>query len=189
MNLVLRILIFSIMIMMLSQCHRKGMPQAPDAPVLPEEPDSIVQIDTFIIDSVIVDIEPQEPDTILFYKRSGCFGNCPVFDLLLLDDSTLVYHGIRHVEHQGIFKRLANQNEFQTVASLSKDYRLDQLAIRYPQKLEEWIPDLPSTTTIYKTSQSQGIIYHNHSGPNNLIQFEKRIEAWIQSINWNGLDK
>lgn len=134
------------------------------------------------LEEVILEPPPPQPDTLLYYKQSGCFGRCPVFDVLIWNDGQVHYQGKRHVKNTGKYTIQLTEKELEEVSLWLPNYKLQDLDSSYPPEQEDWIPDLPSSTTIWKNGPQGGTIFHNHSAPSNYLQFEKVVRSWVDHL-------
>lgn len=165
-------------------CHRKAIPTDSREPRVTADT-MVSSADTSFLADTASDITlPQPPDTLLFFKRSGCFGKCPAYDLAIWTDGTAHYNGRAYTDLQGQWVSKLDSLDLQKVNKWIVTHYLDQLAPSYPTDPEEWIADLPSTTLIWKMKGKSGMIFHNHSAPQHYRNLEKRIDLWIEEQEW-----
>ena len=121
-------------------------------------------------------------DTLLFYRRSACFGFCPTFDFTIYQNGIVKYDGIQHVENLGTAFRLATDSWWNVVKSELRKFDFYKLAPVYPVEKELYIPDLPNTIITLKETGSRKTVIDNHHAPKELKDFEIFIEAHFKQL-------
>lgn len=162
-------------------CSRKNTPPKEEKGVQQAEEHSATALDT-------IDIPvPSPPDTVIWYSRSGCFGKCPVYSFLLLDNSQAIYSGRAYVPEIGTFLLELPDSSYNHFSSLIENARLEQYASDYPKAEAEWVVDLPTTTIVHFTDdQGKRVIRINHSPPDRLKAFVQELNDLIEAIDWMG---
>lgn len=166
-------------------CHRKALPKIDENVISETEEiqDTTGQAsnpsDT---DMIILPL----PDTIIWYSRSGCFGQCPVYSFLLLTDTTAVYNGRKYVDQVGNFTLDLTDSTFLEFSQFIETFEYMEYAENHPENEEEWIVDLPTSTMIFKGQDGEKkIIRINHSPPEKLKAFETELRQYIHALNWS----
>ncbi|MDX1684319.1 MAG: DUF6438 domain-containing protein [Saprospiraceae bacterium] len=139
--------------------------------------------DTLIVDSLIENT--QQPDTVIFYSRSGCFGHCPVYSFLLKDNREIKYSGRAHVSQIDTFTRTISQEDLTAWIDFLDNASLDQYEGQYPPNEQEWVVDLPTSNIIWEDDSGfRKIIRINHSPPEALRTFENNLRQRIDNLDW-----
>ena len=175
----------ALLLISLLACQRKAVPSNQvqlngdvDTLIAPRDTGDTVDM---IVDTIL---PPPPPDTLLFFKRSSCFGKCPAYDLSVWTDGTAHYNGRAYTDLPGQWTCTLDSMGLNEVSQWIAANNLSQMSPSYPSDPEEWIPDLPSTTLIWKMNGISGMIFHNHSAPESYRQFEKKIDLWIEDRPW-----
>ena len=161
-----------------SSCNRKSTHKnkKPTEPELPSALPVFKQVfnpeDTLLLNT----------DTLLFYRRSACFGFCPTFDFTIYQNGIVKYDGIQHVDHLGTAYRLATDSWWVSVKSELRKFDFYKLAPVYPIEPELYIPDLPHTIITLKETGTRKSVIDNHHAPKELKDFEIFIEAHFQEL-------
>lgn len=121
-------------------------------------------------------------DTLLFYRRSACFGFCPTFEFTIYQNGIVKYDGIQHVENLGTAYRLASDAWWNLVKAELGKFNFYKLAPVYPIEKELYIPDLPNTIITLKEMGMRKSVIDNHHAPKELKDFEIFIEAHFQEL-------
>ena len=121
-------------------------------------------------------------DTLLFLKRSPCFGFCSAYDYTLFTNGIVRYMGYAHVDPIGEHYALLQESVWDTIIQEAHKITFFKLANRYPEIEENFIPDLPSTFIMLKDAGERKMIRDNHSPPKELKQLEVYIDAKLRSL-------
>ena len=138
-----------------------------------------IDMNTHILDTIAEIPVEALPDTTLFFKRSGCYGECPVYSYLILENGHSYYTGVRHVDKLGKYQAILSDIALTSVDELAQGEQLWEKDAMYPSDINMWIMDLPTSTIILKKDGKRKIIAINHSAPEALMRFEKSLEAFI----------
>jgi hypothetical protein len=123
-------------------------------------------------------------DTLLFFKKTACFGRCPTYDVLVKTNGDVLYNGISNVEREGLHKAKLEVRQIAGLlkaASASDFYSLED---RYPVDDAMFIPDLPNTITYLKQGDLAKKVYNNNEAPEKLIELEKNLEELFNSLEY-----
>ncbi|NQX92841.1 MAG: hypothetical protein HRT74_12085 [Flavobacteriales bacterium] len=120
--------------------------------------------------------EPVLPDTLVFYKRTACFGQCPTFEFTVLKDGKCLYHGRNFVDRIGKYKGQVEMEDLTPIFDQAQAMGYDTLQSVYDNR---FVTDLPAkiTTIMGKT------VMNRYQGPN-LTPLYDRIDLLIEDIEW-----
>ncbi len=173
----------SLIALLFIACNRRigtsAYPQPPaivDATKL-EEADAAVQQEQMIRDSLA------QPYLVIMLKRTGCYGNCPVFEAKVFSDGQVTYDGIRHVELISLFESSVDSTWIQRVFERAKEINYFDLDEAYPSGGEP-IPDLPTTITYLRLGEKEKTIRNNFDPPKALVDFEQWLERELKKLDW-----
>ncbi len=125
-----------------------------------------------------------EPTTVVvFMKRTGCYGTCPVYQFQLQANGLATYQGKANVELEGKYTTQLSQQQVLELQLLAYDHNYFSLAKQYPTD-GSFLADLPNTETMVLFRGRQRQVVNNHNAPRALVDFEKRLEAVIASLDW-----
>jgi hypothetical protein len=123
-------------------------------------------------------------DTLVFMERSPCFGNCPVYSVLILDNGQGTYHGKKFVEKQGVFTFKLQKEELLQIHNMANEIDIFSLKDKYDRP----ITDIPSTVIIYKENGLRKEILDRVDAPAELKRFEKLIDILIADKDWQPVE-
>ena len=113
-----------------------------------------------------------------------CLGSCPVYRVTLNRDGTARYEGDAFVSRLGVHAGTVAPDAFDRLAHCAVDRGFFALAERYMAT----VTDLPAAVT---TLRAGGITkrVHNYGGvgPRWLRNFERDVDAVVESIEWTPL--
>ena len=103
-----------------------------------------------------------------------CFGNCPVYSLVLNDaENSLVYDGKKFTNLIGEYQVTLNEEEVAAIKMQLTELRFAELQDRYDGPVD----DLPATTTTVDWGKGGKTVVNRMNGPQELRNFEQVIEA------------
>jgi NAD-dependent dihydropyrimidine dehydrogenase PreA subunit len=147
-------------------------------------------IDTAVSSSQWTGKEPPMPfsadlgSPVITLERGACFGMCPVYNLYLYEDGTVIYVGVRHVDALGV---RSTQIEPSAVEWLVTRMNLEG----YPEWDEEYtmmiVTDQTTVVTSLNTEDVQHQITRYDGDPNapvGLVRIENAIDAAVNISQW-----
>lgn len=118
----------------------------------------------------------QEQIESISLSRSGCYGKCPVYNVTLNRDGSVMYKGDMFVEHIGSYN-VGVEFDFQTLENLVKTADFFNLEDRY---IED-VADIPVCGVTVKTTLKSKSIIENGIGPRELKTLQKEIDKIISN--------
>ena len=109
-------------------------------------------------------------------SRSGCYGKCPVYQITLNRDGSVLYKGDMFVEHIGSYN-VDVEFDFQKFEDLVKTSDFFNLEDKYIEN----VADVPSCGITVKTGSRIKSVVDNGIGPEELRVFQKEIDKVISS--------
>ncbi|MGB0423791.1 MAG: DUF6438 domain-containing protein [Flavobacteriales bacterium] len=128
-----------------------------------------------------VAIEPVEElvsatDTVLFYRRTACFGMCPSFDFVVQRSGNTFYEGRNFVDLIGSYQGTTSQESIIQIIAKANEMRYDTLQTKYDNRL---VSDLPSV----QTEINGKLVINRYQGPN-LNELYTELDSMIARIDW-----
>ena len=130
----------------------------------------------------------KEVYTMLMYKKTPCYGKCPVYEVKISNDGKATYEGKMNVEKMGSFVGKVSGDGLKTLRDKLEMSGIYDFANAYPTDGKQ-ISDLPTTIIEYRVGDMIKSIRDKHDAPAKLKDLEKWIEAYIESIEWTRLPK
>ncbi len=129
-------------------------------------------------------IPSAKADTLVYMERTACFGDCPIYSVLILSNGKTTYHGKRFVEKTGTYTLQLTENDRQQIIQTANDIHIFDLNNKYDKP----ITDLPSTLIIYKYNNKRKQIIDRIDAPESLKRFEKLIDKLIENKEWTAVE-
>jgi len=109
-------------------------------------------------------------DPLIYYAKTRCLGKCPVFDLTIYNNGSIVYNGIENVVKKGIMKSSISSQKL----TVLKDSLINlKLSVKEPNnKLKR---DIPSTIIKYNGSTYK--FQHGNQFKNIINELNKIIDS------------
>ncbi|TVR78872.1 MAG: hypothetical protein EA412_07760 [Chitinophagaceae bacterium] len=131
-----------------------------------------------------VDNNLEEVEYLIKYEKTPCFGDCPVFSLLVDSNGDIFYHAKRNLDKTGEFTASLTFEELELLKELIKNSEFEEMAKRYPKDRE--IPaDLPaSAITFFTEKEEKRILNYGYGAPSGLLRLEEFLERIRVSKSW-----
>ena len=126
----------------------------------------------------------EEPKEIAVFRKTGCFGTCPIYRVYFYEDGQAVYRGQMNVEKEGTHFGLFNKRKMRQIIRKADRNRFFLWPDVFPVEEKEFLPDLSNTITTIRKGDMEKTITHNHSGPEELKDIENAFLELIDSIEW-----
>ncbi len=124
------------------------------------------------------------PDTVVYYKKTPCYGSCQAFEVTIYDNGNVFFDGQRNCSLDGLHKCQLTSDALSYVDQMLRSYEIFALARRYPDNTEYWIPDLQSSLLIAKQDEARKVIDRNHSAPDSYLKFEDELYHLVVNQNY-----
>jgi hypothetical protein len=110
----------------------------------------------------------------LFITRTGCFGQCPVYELSVNAEGLVRYQGHLNVPNVGRYQKQLSQEQVQSLVLTLKEADFFALDAEY----DEGVTDLPTVITeAVLDGQRHKLV--NRTGPKSIDQLQDRLDAII----------
>lgn len=149
-------------------CRSKDQVVA-EVPPAPPKPDSVV---------VVKPEPPAAPDTVIYYQRTMCFGTCPAFTFIALDNGQCLYTGQNYVDLIGSYKGRYSAKALDDVYAAAEAVGYDTLQAKYDNPM---VTDLPSVITEINGKR----VINRYRGPN-LKRLYSALDSLVSGVNWQG---
>jgi hypothetical protein len=118
-------------------------------------------------------------------ERWGCYGECPVYEITISGNGTVVYRGYRYVMLEGEQVDLISQ---QLVEDLLEDFEeIDFYSL--PDYTSSPATDMPKTSLSLSIAGNAKTLRHNYgdrNAPKELSALERKIDVVVNSRRWIG---
>jgi len=128
-------------------------------------------------------------DTLLYFKRSPCFGQCSAYEFTVFTNGVVGYNGYANTESLGEHIGLLSESSWNEIISQARTINFFQFSNKYPEKQEDFVADLPNTFIMIKEGTERKKIMDNHSPPKELKLFEVKIDGILKSLSLKKLIK
>ena len=119
-------------------------------------------------------------DLVVQYSRGACYGTCPVFDVYVLEDGTLLYRGRSFAPREGRYTGQLSPAEMRMLNSVLDLVRNSP----FEEDLAPAAVDMPS----YKIGYYQGKKWQEHEGngevPYHFGDIEDMVLSWVDENRW-----
>lgn len=112
-------------------------------------------------------------------SRSNCFGKCPVFEASIYESGHVIYEGKKFVPYIGTYTFYISEDNLKQLKQKAIEINYFHLQTKYDN---ENVTDLPDCTTSVQLDGVRMKIKNRYQGPVGLEEFEKMIDAIINSV-------
>ena len=159
-----------------TSCSKKGTGKAltdeevVDQDTVPEYPDEVAA--------------RMQADTLMFFRKTACFGRCPTYDVLVKTNGEVLYKGINNVEKEGLHKAKLEVRQIAGLLKAASACNYYSLEDRYPVDEAMFIPDLPNTIIYFKQGDLAKEVFINNDAPEEVTELQKYLEDLFASLEY-----
>ncbi|MBK6266865.1 hypothetical protein JKA74_17610 [Marivirga sp. S37H4] len=117
----------------------------------------------------------QDNELLFSMSSSSCMGPCPVYEIALYADSTLVFKGEENTKLQGLNQKKLSAGEFDAFMGLIKMVKWNELNPRYVSDMS----DLPSQEYYYNFEGNNIAVYKYGLEPKSLAELNRAILPFV----------
>ncbi len=117
----------------------------------------------------------QDRELLFSMNSSPCMGTCPVYDIRLYADSTLVFEGKQNTELEGVNQKKLSASEFDAFIGLVNMVSWNELNPRYVSDMS----DLPSQEFYYNFEGNGIAVYKYGLEPKSLMELSRAILPFV----------
>jgi hypothetical protein len=119
-----------------------------------------------------------EPQLLASIQRTACYGRCPMYKAVFLDNGEVEYVGKRFVDKVGTYSGLISAEKTQEIKDMAKEYEFFKLDSLYPTP----ISDFPSCFTEVRLDGVSKKVVNRRNPPENLKSFERYLDGILKSV-------
>lgn len=116
------------------------------------------------------------------FRKTPCFGKCPVYEVKFFTDNTATWHGKMNVERMGWYEVELGEETIKAIRDKAHEVGFFDFHYEYPIKHK--VADLPSTITYLRIGDVEKTVKNTHEGPEKLAELEAYIEDIINKLDW-----
>lgn len=121
--------------------------------------------------------------TVVNLKRTGCMGACPVYQLTIYGDGTVIYDGYAYVEVTGMQITYIPRSKVNELIQRINKANFFALEHRYASA----VTDLPTITILVRLGLRTKTVVRYGNGPAALICLESKIDEVANVDQWIGV--
>lgn len=133
-------------------------------------------------ESRAIETKVSKTDFLLQYKKTPCYGRCPVYDFELFEDQTCKINGKLFYKFEGEKNGRLSDEKFEYIKGLMTELNFYELQSVYDDTL------LMDATTYYLSMNIGNTfkqVKFRVGVPEKVKLFVEKLEALIEEINWN----
>lgn len=115
------------------------------------------------------------PQAIFALETTPCYGTCPAYNVVVFDNDSLTYEGIRHVAKEG---KVSKQLPIGTVNQLVGKFR-EANFFKFENQYTSNVSDFPTTYISFTDSGITKKIKDYYKAPESLKQLEKLLSDLV----------
>lgn len=121
------------------------------------------------------------------FRRTGCFGQCPIYRVSFYANGVAKYKGEAHVDYTGDYVGTYDRDRLQEILDFAEKNGFFEMEDSYPVDDRYYIPDMSNTITMLSADQQTKTINHNNYGPDELKEIENKLQRLVYSIVWQDI--
>jgi hypothetical protein len=122
-------------------------------------------------------------NVVMTLYRSRCFGICPVYNVTIYGNGTVVYEGIANVNSTGM--RVSTISEYLVRQLLSEFKNINYFSLNDTEISSHVVYDAPLFTTSLSINGKTNMIHHYETAdPQTLTALENTIDDIVNSNQW-----
>ncbi len=122
------------------------------------------------------------------FRRTACFGQCPVFTVTFFANGTAMYKGDMHVDKLGRHIAGYPTDRLQEIIDFAEENGFFEMADTYPEDKRFVIADASHTITQLRSGEKTHRINRNSLGPDELREIENKLQELVESLVLAGID-
>ena len=123
-----------------------------------------------------------KPYQVVGYRKTACFGKCPVFEVKFFSDNKATWSGKMHVERMGDYVAKLGESTIKDIKNKANEVGYLEFYNQYP--IEHKVADLPTTITYLRIGDMEKSVKNTHEGPEKLAEYEAYLEGIINGLDW-----
>jgi len=112
-------------------------------------------------------------DTMMVFKKGGCFGRCPIYTMTIFENGQAEYNGSRFTDRLGVHTKQLDRTVVSNLKKTCQDANLSQ----FPDKYDVRIPDLASSTLVFHEGKKKKSIFWKDQADDTVKAIGKTLEA------------
>lgn len=129
--------------------------------------------------------EKSGPTAVFTLRKTPCYGDCPVFRLVVLSDGTVQYSGIRNVELLGEYQSQLTPGWVDRLQRKVITQGIFSWSDTYPEDTKMFIADASNTITTFVWNGREKTITNNYDAPPALVELEKELTELVGELKWS----
>jgi hypothetical protein len=120
---------------------------------------------------------------VIILKRSECFGICPIYNLTIYGNGTVMYEGTTNVNITGVQRSNITENKVRQLISEFK--KIDYFSLNETEIAGRVVYDAPLfTTSLTLNGKTKTIKHYETAEPKKLTELENKIDEIVNSSQW-----
>jgi hypothetical protein len=119
-------------------------------------------------------------DAYIYYERTACFGNCPIFSFTLEHNGEATYVGNRFVQNIGTFSHTFSEEEVKNIFSQFEKGNWESFAEHYPTNYS----DLPGKILGFYYKKNNKKVRMDGDHPAVLDALMEELDKMIAKADW-----
>lgn len=176
-NPLLRAGLFVIMgVLAVVSCKQKNSTTVEQIPPIDKET-STTNVDTQSPETMLA-------DTFLYYKRTPCFGMCPIFEMTILENGEVSYSGKNFTNLIGEYRTQLDKTTLQNIVAKAESIGYFRMSNVYDN---EGVTDLPSIYVAIRKDTKLKWVKNRYNGPKELKVLYEYLDKVIEEAKWEAV--
>ena len=122
-----------------------------------------------------------DEDPVISMKKTSCMGDCPVYEISIYSNRTVLLKAEENLELEGTYKSKLSKENYEELVTAFENSNFFSFKNEYTSRI---FKDLPTTWIFYSTSDRQKKIKDYYGAPEELKKLEIMVASLIDSLEW-----
>lgn len=178
-NILFSAIAICFMLVALSSCkNKKQATQSPDIVAVPPAPPAPPATPDY---SDIPPPPPQEVARVIEYRRTPCFGTCPIFNFKVYEGGLAMYEGKNFVDMIGNYEAQVSKEQIAEIVAVAKSIGFFEMKEVYDN---DGVTDLPSVYVSVASDKGLKQVKSRYQGPKELKTLTEKMDVLIKELDW-----
>ncbi len=167
-------LVLSSIVLLCTNCtNRKQTTEIknnPDTTAMGDKPTTTIENPSTEQSTIVID-----------YRRTPCFGTCPIFQFTVYSNGQATYEGKNFVDLIGTYRAQASADQIASILAVANKIHFFDYNEVYDNP---GVTDLPSVHVSLQGKHGLKSVKSRYQGPKELKQLTEQLDALIKTLHW-----
>ena len=123
----------------------------------------------------------QDKSLVISMKKTMCYGKCPVYEIEIYDDLTVLFSGEKNVDLIGVYTASIDDSIYDSLVKKFNDANF----FTFQKEYKKAVSDLPTTYLFFSDGAKSMKVKDYYGAPDSLKALEKSVADLIPELEWS----